>query len=113
MRNYLLYNMLADSLHNEVLWNLLQNFCGTKMSFNESFESFKDSQYSILSKANEIIEADFTNSDINLLNLAYQQAMFEIHQPENWVFGHWHTNFKQCINNTKFKCLPELTYVKL
>ena len=39
------------------------------------------------------------------------QAMFEIHQPELWVYGHWHNTRKTNINGTEFQCLGELDYV--
>jgi hypothetical protein len=39
------------------------------------------------------------------------QTMFEIHQPELWVFGHWHVTKSQVINGTKFQCLAELDYI--
>jgi len=39
------------------------------------------------------------------------QAMFELHQPELWVFGHWHNTRKQVINGTTFQCLGELDYI--
>lgn len=32
-------------------------------------------------------------------------SMFEIHQPELWVFGHWHLSYNNTVNNTKFICL--------
>jgi hypothetical protein len=38
------------------------------------------------------------------------QAMFEIHQPELHVFGHWHHSFDEVINGTRFICLSELEY---
>jgi hypothetical protein len=41
------------------------------------------------------------------------QAMFEIHQPEFWVFGHWHNTSKQVINGTTFQCLGELDYIDI
>jgi Icc-related predicted phosphoesterase len=41
------------------------------------------------------------------------QTMFEIHQPEVWVFGHWHVSKRQEINSTEFICLDELDYVDL
>lgn len=37
--------------------------------------------------------------------------MFEIHQPELWVFGHWHFDADKAINGTRFICLDELSYV--
>ena len=39
------------------------------------------------------------------------QAMFEIHQPELWVYGHWHNTRKQEINGTTFQCLGELDHI--
>jgi predicted phosphodiesterase len=41
------------------------------------------------------------------------QAMFEIHQPELWIFGHHHTSVQQVVNGTKFICLAELEYIDL
>ena len=39
------------------------------------------------------------------------QAMFEIHQPELWFYGHWHNTRKAVIEGTEFQCLGELDYV--
>jgi hypothetical protein len=39
------------------------------------------------------------------------QAMFEIHQPDFWFFGHWHHTLHQKIHNTHFQCLGELDYI--
>jgi hypothetical protein len=39
------------------------------------------------------------------------QAMFEIHQPDFWFFGHWHHTVHQKIGNTHFQCLGELDYI--
>ena len=39
------------------------------------------------------------------------QAMFEIHQPEQWFFGHWHHTRKMTIEGTVFQCLGELDFV--
>lgn len=39
------------------------------------------------------------------------QAMFEIHKPEKWFFGHWHQTRNQNILGTEFQCLGELDYV--
>lgn len=33
------------------------------------------------------------------------QEMLEIHQPELWVFGHWHQRLDRVINGTRFVCL--------
>lgn len=39
------------------------------------------------------------------------QSMFEFHQPELWVFGHWHNTRKLEMNGTTFQCLGELDFV--
>jgi Icc-related predicted phosphoesterase len=38
------------------------------------------------------------------------QSMFEMHQPEVWVFGHWHESRDVVISGTRFVCLAELEY---
>jgi hypothetical protein len=39
------------------------------------------------------------------------QAMFEIHQPEQWYFGHWHHTKSMDINGTRFQCIGELDFI--
>lgn len=39
------------------------------------------------------------------------QSMFELHQPEWWLFGHHHRDWEMTINGTKFRCLNELSYM--
>jgi hypothetical protein len=39
------------------------------------------------------------------------QAMFEIHKPESWYFGHWHHTRCQNILGTNFQCLGELDFI--
>lgn len=39
------------------------------------------------------------------------ERMFELHQPELWLMGHWHSDADQVINGTRFICLNELSYV--
>lgn len=41
------------------------------------------------------------------------QAMFEVHQPEHWVFGHWHQTKQLSLKGTTFQCLGELDYIDL
>lgn len=39
------------------------------------------------------------------------QAMFEIHQPDFWFFGHWHHTMAYSVGKTCFVCLGELDYI--
>lgn len=39
------------------------------------------------------------------------QAMWEVHQPELWVFGHWHYTRDITLSGTKFQCLGELDFI--
>ena len=41
------------------------------------------------------------------------EAMFQAHQPKTWVFGHYHVEFDEVINGTRFVCLPELGHLDL
>lgn len=42
---------------------------------------------------------------------SFLQTLFEIHQPDLWVFGHFHKSIKDTINGTEFICLPELGFI--
>lgn len=39
------------------------------------------------------------------------QAMFDIHKPELWVYGHWHNTRRTNIKGTEFQCLGELDFI--
>lgn len=36
------------------------------------------------------------------------QSMSEFHQPDIWIFGHWHRSFDKTLNGTRYICLAEL-----
>lgn len=42
---------------------------------------------------------------------SYLQAMYDIHQPEFWFFGHWHHTTHVKLGNTHFQCIGELDYI--
>jgi hypothetical protein len=41
----------------------------------------------------------------------FLQKLFEIHQPENWYFGHWHHTMLYKRDNTMFHCLGIYDFV--
>lgn len=41
------------------------------------------------------------------------QSMFYQHQPDLWVFGHWHYPERQKIDGTEFVCLAELEHLDI
>lgn len=41
------------------------------------------------------------------------QAMFDIHQPDEWYFGHWHVTMQCKFGRTMFHCLGELDFVDI
>lgn len=41
------------------------------------------------------------------------QSMFEMHQPQLWIFGHHHRSKNEEINGTRFICLAELETMTL
>lgn len=41
------------------------------------------------------------------------EDMFKEHQPDLWVFGHWHRNRDQAINGTRFVCVANNDYIDL
>jgi predicted phosphodiesterase len=51
-----------------------------------------------------------------LLNTKTNEAMdqmFDVHQPQLWVFGHFHMNFMKIVGNTTFLCLKDDTFMDL
>jgi len=36
------------------------------------------------------------------------QSLFESHQPDLWIFGHYHSSRNEVVNGTRFICLAEL-----
>lgn len=41
------------------------------------------------------------------------QSMFQLHQPEVWVFGHWHYSYEMKILGTLWICLNELEVIDI
>jgi len=41
----------------------------------------------------------------------YLQKMFDIHQPDEWYFGHWHHTMQYKHGRTMFQCIGILDYV--
>jgi hypothetical protein len=41
------------------------------------------------------------------------QAMWEVHKPKLWVFGHHHKSFDMIVDGTRFVCLAELEVKEL
>lgn len=48
----------------------------------------------------------FTTNTSELLD-----QMYKIHQPELWIFAHYHKSWKAKIGRTLFTLLPELGYM--
>lgn len=41
----------------------------------------------------------------------FLQKLFDMHQPEEWYFGHWHFTMKHISGRTTFQCIGELDVV--
>lgn len=41
------------------------------------------------------------------------QRMFEAHQPREWYFAHYHLDWTDTINGTRFRCIAENGYVDI
>lgn len=55
-----------------------------------------------------IIRKSFFKVDVKCLTSNGFQSMFELYQPELWIFAHWHRSFNEMVNGTRFICLNEL-----
>jgi hypothetical protein len=51
------------------------------------------------------IKSDPRNKSITTQSF---QELFERHQPDMWVFGHYHQSINEVVNGTRFICLAEL-----
>lgn len=50
-----------------------------------------------------------TKEGINSNTTKLLDNLFEIHQPDLWIFGHWHRDRYLEVENTSFFCLDELS----
>lgn len=41
------------------------------------------------------------------------ERLFNIHQPDQWIFGHYHKSWSESIDGTQFTCLDELECLDL
>lgn len=53
----------------------------------------------------------FSAKKINTRTGQALQAMFDIHQPDEWYLGHWHHTMAYKYGRTMFQCIGELDYV--
>jgi len=88
----------------------------SEIQMNSAIELYKKSKPKIM-VSHECplgVKIDFvTNTwkfDYNSRTEWALQKMFEIHQPEYWIFGHHHQKKELDKNGTHFVCLHELTY---
>lgn len=40
-------------------------------------------------------------------------AMFDVHKPDLWIFGHWHFDVDTVYKDTRFICLNALSYIDI
>ena len=43
----------------------------------------------------------------------FLQKLLDIHQPESWVFGHWHHSMQYKYGNTLFQCIGILDHIDM
>lgn len=61
-----------------------------------------------------VIEAMFKYAWMDKSNTTQLlQALFEVHQPEMWFFGHHHRSRQIELDGTKFRCLEELEFIDI
>lgn len=73
---------------------------GCPSSVSDLFSSFS-SQYAM----------DYFGCELPSMTARVLQEMFEYHQPNTWVFGHYHNDKIEIINGTEFICVDELSCI--
>ena len=56
---------------------------------------------------------DFYKQDFHSRTRQALDSMFAIHQPEQWIFGHWHNDVTYEKDGTVFRCLNELSCMEI
>jgi calcineurin-like phosphoesterase family protein len=59
-------------------------------------------------KVTDVLFKDFKSHSFPSRTSVTFQDMFEFHQPDIWIFGHWHQSAAMVIDGTQFICLAEL-----
>lgn len=59
-------------------------------------------------KGANIMDAYGWGSDYTDITSQFLEHLWGIHQPDLWIFGHFHKPWNQTINGTEFRCLAEL-----
>lgn len=65
------------------------------------------------SVATDFFIAGTSKKQYNTRTAEALEGMFQRHQPEIWVFGHWHEDVDRVINGTRFVCLGINSYIDL
>lgn len=64
-------------------------------------------------KTGNIMDHYGWGSEYNDVTSQFLQLLLEQHQPELWIFGHFHNNINIKVNGTNFICLGELQTYKI
>jgi predicted phosphodiesterase len=114
---------LEENMNNKKSWWSQEELLYDQMRMcEEEYRKVKPKVMLTHTAPREAIKNMFSNSLLMRLGLgsdfvsqtsSFLQSLFEIHQPDTWVFGHFHQNITESINGTKFVCLPELGYIDL
>lgn len=67
----------------------------------------------VLKNLEVVASFGFSPLTFNTKTQTLLQKLFEIHSPTNWYGGHFHKNWTDTINGTKFQCLAELNYIDI
>lgn len=75
----------------------------------EAYEKIKP-KYVVTHECPQKIKHDWFGYNNRTITNQLLQAMLDIHQPDLWIFGHYHKSRQDLEGNTFFKCLAELEY---
>ena len=101
------YDWWADE---EMSYDELQTLIDEYIHFKPNIMVTHDCPSNI---ADIIFASDMRFGKFNTRTGSAFEAMFNNHQPDKWLFGHWHISKKQQIQNTNFICLSELETLTL
>jgi hypothetical protein len=99
-----------EQLSHETLYKVLADYAKVKPKIMMTHSAPQEIT-SLVGKPEALKNFGFDSKTFTTRTQQALQSMFEEHQPELWIFGHFHRNWVQEIKGTKFICLDELSYI--
>ena len=97
-----------EELSQDALDEIYRTYCMVRPRIMVTHDTAEDAAQAMF--GTPIVYGKFLKTSITRTAL---QRMWDFHQPDLWVFGHWHTTQKKQIGNTEFVCVGKNEYIDI